>query len=302
MNNYDYVFYCLGWEDRCLKGIEHTLSTHRIGEVKAISISEFSVKCIDVTSKLKNHEKWPQLTEAPLLISMEEDFKAWKKIESLIDGLDLKGRSVLLDITTMPRFLIWFLCHFLEKSDANIDYIYYKPLDYADEPSFTTDPREPRLILKHSGILYPNRKTVLLIQSGFDFDRVDQLIKKFEPEKVIFAYPQGNQFDNNVRNVRNSIGKFGYNEEQISFVEIDSFSGDHGFKTINESLVEFKDEYNVLMCSLGPKPSAIALFRLNLAIPEFGLVYIPVYSYGDMYSKGINLDNIVCGVLNIEGH
>ena len=69
--------------------------------------------------------------------------------------------------------------------------------------------------------------------------------------------------------------------------ELDSYNGDHGFINILSLVTPLLKDHNVVMSSLGPKPSAIALYQIHQRFPMIGLAYAPSREFNPEYSAGI---------------
>ncbi len=44
-----------------------------------------------------------------------------------------RGRSVLVDISTMPRQVIWWICSALKSAQCELEYVYHRPETYPDD-------------------------------------------------------------------------------------------------------------------------------------------------------------------------
>ncbi len=299
MDKYDALISCVSWEDRFILGIENTLKSYDIDNCHLLLVEEFLNRTelnkdkADTLIEQKRQQDW-------LSVSIKDDLFTWKAIENYVSDNQIEGKRVLVDLSTMPRCLIWVLFHFLIQKNNSVDYIYYSPGTYSKGEWLSSDPESPRLVFKHSGIAYPDQKTVLLIQTGYDLERVSQLISQFEPVKILLAVQSGKQLENLERNLNHRREQLHCPEEMTHCFEIDAFSEDHGYREIENQLEEYKENYNVIMCSLGPKSGAVALFKLNTNHPEYGLVYTPANAYNATYSSGINYDNIQFGSLTEE--
>lgn len=289
MDKYDVLIGCSSWEDRFIEGLRFNLSNKSIEQVLLFSIKEFthlSKNNIDIAENLLVESK---LDFKSIKVSMIEDHLTWKEISNITSSYNLSGKKVLLDISTMPRFLIWFLLHFLVNEKNDIHIIYFRPKDYCNG-WLSADPLKPRLIFKHSGIFYPDQKTVLIIQTGFDAERISPLLMTYEPEKILLAAQTGKQFNNVKNNIEQHKQKLSYQE--LDYFEIDSDSNDRGFSVLENKINEYHDK-NVILVSFGPKPVSIEIFKLNYKYPEIGLAYVPCRQYNEKYSVGIDLSNIL---------
>lgn len=292
MNNYEYLFSCTSWEDRFSDGLSHILATEKIKNIQLFEISEFE----ELTSSIK--EKTLQRGETinqVISISMLDDTKSWKSLEAYFSKLDLNEKKVLLDISTMPRFLIWFILHFLTLKGCEIHYKYFSPESYDDCNWLSGEPKEPRLIFKHSGLHLPDKNTLLILQTGFDTERVSQLLNIYEPNLALLAIQSGRQYNNFEKNLNNH--KEALSFQDLATFEIDAFTPDHGLSVLKETIITYKETHNIIMASFGPKPTAIAMFKINIEIPDAALVYVPAIDYNPKYSTGTRFDNIQSGIV-----
>ncbi len=295
MNNYDFFITCASWEPRFKEGLVYNCENSDFNQAILFRLHENCASTAENTQYAVNLLKDTLVNDEPTLVSSVKDTCTWKYIDEIFSEQEMTNKKILLDISTMPRFLIWNILHFLTFRKNEISYIYFSPLRYEECEWLTEDPLPPRLIFKHSGIHLPNRNLILIIQSGFDIGRTDQLIKTYEPEKVILAIQSGEQLNNMRKNIRRHKEKLNYQE--VDYFEIDAFNGDHGYIRLNEEIMKYKNNKNIIMASFGPKVISTTMFSLNLKHSEVGLVDVPVQRYNEKYSYGIDLNNIQRGQL-----
>ena len=188
-----------------------------------------------------------------------------------------------MDLTTMPREMIWSVLFWLEAASVEVDYVYYRPETYAED-WLARDPNSPRLVYKLAGTLEVGRPTALVAVTGFDENRCRQAIEFYEPARVLLATQRGGQFKNDMRNVG---PKFGRDDKRITRVEVDAYCEDHGYRVLRPEVEMLAEEHNIILCSFGPKPSAIALYRLQREFPQTALAYIGCKEYNPKYSTGL---------------
>ena len=75
--------------------------------------------------------------------------------------------------------------------------------------------------------------------------------------------------------------------ELSTLFEVNAYSADHGLACILEKIKPYLENSNIVASSLGPKPSAVALFNLASAYPAIALAYAPAKEYNLLYSSGI---------------
>lgn len=293
MNKFDILITCSSWEDRFTAGIDHNLSTNDISSILIFGIEEFQNKTETSSNIILEKYSNKIVNNKINYISALNDAASWNMIKDNILDAGAANKKVLIDISTMPRYLIWFLLHFLSANSNDIHYCYFRPDKYPQCDWLTDEPLTPRLIFKHSGEHLPNRGLILIIQSGFDVERVSQLINTYEPEKVILVLQKGNQYDNLTKNEKHH--KELLNFQEIEYSEIDAYADDHGYSKIRKHVEQYIDDKNILLASFGPKPLAVEMFKVNKDYPQIGLVDVPVRVYNEQYSHGTDFGNIQYG-------
>jgi hypothetical protein len=285
MNNTNILITLLGWEERFSLGINKTIESANPKKMILFSCREYIKWTRDKRESLEKLCKSKSIELIERKFSYHDPVETWKTIEKCLKDNVRGEEKCLVDITTMPRDTIWTSFHFLAALGACVDYIYYPPGKYCGD-WLSKDSLTPRLIYKHSGIFNFSQKTALLIATGFDIERTEQLIAFFEPEISILIFQTGNRFSNEEFN----INRHNYLLDgpcNIKKIEVDFYADDHGFPLIENEFLSSKGEYNWIFCSLGPKPSAVSLYEIHSKHPETALSYVPSNKYNYNYSKGI---------------
>lgn len=290
MSKFDYILTCAGWEERFFGSVNNFCNQGNFDKLINFSVTEFSDLTISNLDKLRALISSENLIEKE--ISLTNDSETWLLIEELFDNLKIEGKNILIDITTMPRFLIWFLMHFSTKLNNKLTVNYFKPERYESCDWLTSDATSPRLVFKHSGIHLPDQQTLLIIQSGFDIERVNQLIYSYEPAKVLVGAQIGEQFNNASKSLKNQKERLKYQE--IEYFELNAYEEDYGYAAIDKLIGKYKDTYNIILASFGPKPVAVTMFKLSQKHEEIGLSYVLVNTYNNAYSHGTSLSDPIC--------
>ena len=111
-------------------------------------------------------------------LKVDNPASSWSGLRDTLPGSLNDRLQTLVDLSTMPREMIWVLFWFLDLYQCQIGYIYHRPLRYGDWLS--RDPQRPRLVYKMSGLSSLRARTALLILAGYDIERTQQLIKFYE--------------------------------------------------------------------------------------------------------------------------
>ena len=285
MMNYDTLIAVTGWEDRFKLGIIRFLDNNSIKKIILFDYSEYS----DITKDNENHLmevfKDNNIECRKIQLKHNNSLFCWKAVKDVINGL--KG-SLVIDMSTMPRDIIYFSLFHADNTDkiSSLYCLYNSPEEYATDQWLTRDPCKPQLIYNMSGISEMGKDSVLIIITGFDKRRVDQLLNYYEPIKVYLYLQSGNQYKNNILNTKQYQKSF-RSSLNVKFLKIDAFSDDFGEKEIEKTILKERKKSNIIITSLGPKPSSIAIYRLNRKYPDIGIVYVPVKKYNKNYSFGL---------------
>ena len=292
----DTIVTVVSWEPRFTLGIERTLERFSTQRVLAYFIEEYGSRTLVARDALRQLlRKYRHVTYEGREVSFGAPGKMWQVFEGDLGRGSKVGSRVLVDVTTMPREVIWSVLFWLEASAVDVRYVYNRPEKYAED-WLARDPNDPRLVYKLAGTLEIGRPTALVAVTGFDENRCRQAVEFYEPVRILVATQRGDQYGNDVRNVGSS---FGLGDTRVERIEVDAFCEDHGYGMLRKRVGELCERYNVILCSFGPKPSAIALFRLQRELPETALAYIGCKEYNPEYSSG--LGSAITGVVATRG-
>lgn len=272
----------VGWEPRFKLGLKNTLESNPdISEIIYLHPTAFRFRTDSILVETKLSLKKFPCTHTLIDIDPGNHVSSWRTIQNTLSTIQPKNK-IILDMTTMPRQIIWACLHFLEHAKVNVQCIYYRPKTYGKWLS--GDNGKPKLLFRHSGIAYPDRQTCLLLFTGFDIERTNQIVEAFEPAKVILIAPSGDQLNNTERCVSSVVSR----AEMLS-TSLDAYSE---ITELRDNLVKLiandTHEYNVIATTMGPRSSAVALYLLNKSMPEVGLSYASSHLYNEDYSTGID--------------
>ena len=280
----DVVVTVASWEPRFLLGIRRTLQDVTARRLVAYFLREYGDRTDEARQTLRQlAQDRPGLDFEERELSFCAPDVTWCTLEKDLGPGAGVGKRVLLDITTMPRELIWSALFWLETAAAKVHYVYNRPETYATD-WLARDPDDPRLVFKLAGTLELGRSTALVAVTGFDENRCRQAVEFYEPVRVLLATQGGQQYENNRRNVGRNFAASGI---AIEHIEVNAYSEDHGYGELQDRVKDYSRVYNVILCSFGPKPSAVALFRLQRDFSQCALAYIGCREYNLKYSTGL---------------
>lgn len=266
----------LGFEDEIIKSGSPNVLMYYYSEY-ADQTSENRQRVVDLCESNQIH-----LEQQPL--SFAQPVQSWKVVYETITQMEPSNKTITLHITTMPRETIWTILNLLDGQCKNINYIYQSPESYGAD-WLSRDPDKPRLVYKLAGIARLGAPTKLLVLTGYDVERVQQLVDFFEPERVFLGVQLGDQLENKSRNVDKH--QWFRREPGVEWFDVDAYGHDHGMANIEKKVGPYFETGNVVMSSLGPKLSAIALYRVHKKYAHTALAYAPSREFNPKYSHGI---------------
>ena len=142
------------------------------------------------------------------------------------------------------------------------------------------------MLYRLAGIQHLGRPTALIIQTGYDIERVKQLVSFYEPDKLLLGLQTGKQF-NNVKQNRETHTKAFQGHRNTETFDIDSYSLDKNCDAFIAKTKNLLETHNVILSSLGPKLGALSLFKVKLALPDVAMSYAPSNEFNREYSEGI---------------
>lgn len=282
----------VSWEDRFIGGLERLLSREILDSVILLDYRRESERTVEHRCHAVKICEAEGCQVKLVSVAYSKPVESWWAIHTAVEEIRSTSVEVLLDISTMPRELIWTAVFLLHGRGVRIRYAYHMPASYGSWLS--RDSGVPRLALKLSGEMRFGAKTVLCVLTGFDRERTLQLIRTFDPATVLLGVQSGSQFENIQRNKkRHEESRWLRGEGQsVEYFSVNAYSKDHGYSDVVGEIEMHVEGENVLMASLGPKLSAISLFRVQRRFPMTGLVYTPSGEYNLGYSRGIG-DTII---------
>jgi hypothetical protein len=284
------------WEPRFIEGAKRVFEPGKFSEIICFLFQEYIDRTLDnkllfgqLTAPLK-----PQYVLLPMYSTDGGEGKrrtpayvtVWHEIRKAL--IKPEFTSFVLDITTMPRETLWITLDLLTEAGIPGKIIYHRAAAHGDWCG--TEPETPHIVPKLGGLPILDRPTKLMIISGYDEDRSEQFIAAYEPRETVILFqdfPTGTNEENRVKNEERHKKRFGTHSKTVSLQGVDFYENDWGFKKTLHAAKEIGAQSNLILASLGPKTSAISLYRVHRNLPESCLIYAPCKNYNPDYSKGI---------------
>jgi hypothetical protein len=289
----DIIITVASWEERFITGMYGLIDAVTAKSIIMFFYKEYYNWSKDNIEKLKNTCKERGINIISKELSFASSFDTWGMLVNTIQN-DIQFRDyITIDISTMPREAIWIICHLLDQKGYKIQYTYHTPNAYPSD-WLSRDPGKPRLVYKLAGISKLNKPTTLVILTGFDIERARQLVRYFEPDNLLLGIQTGMQYENLHQNRERHEAGF-TRHRGVKYFDIDGYSVNNCLLTLENETRHFKDS-NVVISSLGPKLSALALYEFKVKNKDIALSYAPSNEYNHEYSSGYK-DRII-GILH----
>lgn len=273
------------WEPRFIEGFEWSLERYSPTDVCMFFVDRYA----DWTADHREYAR--RLCEARQVVLSETELCAddppgiWGTLRDTVSAMAQPCRRSIVHVTTMPRDVVWSLFWLLEWRGIGAEYVYHRPLAY-DKDWLSRDPERPRLVYKLSGLSRLGAKTTLVVLAGYDPERAGQLMQFFEPEVTLIGLQMAeadSQNDNRMALYRKRFRAM----PGVHMFELNAYAKDHGEAVIEASIAKYLESNNIIMSSLGPKLSAIALYRIQKTHPVIALAYAPSREFNRHYSRGM---------------
>lgn len=208
----------------------------------------------------------------------------WLVVVDVIEDLVGRAEELVMDLSTMPREIVWYVLWAAEKRGTPVECRYGSPAYYGGD-WVSRDPLPPRMAFKLSGVAEPSRATALVITVGYDLARVQRLVTWCEPNKLVVGLQEGDRFKQNEEAMEAARTKL--QPHRPVYFPVDAFGDDFGEAAIAKQVKRLLDSHNVVLGSMGPRSGALALYRIQRRFQQTALVCAPAGQYNEDYSKGM---------------
>ncbi len=273
------------WEERFVLGMDLLIKKLNPSKIILFYYEEYAEWTEENRKVVKDSCNNTNINLIQSKLSFMSPIRTWVTILKNIENIVNENGKITLDISTMPRESIWMTCYCLHQKRCSIQYVYNKPDFYSDD-WLSRDPGRPRIVYKLGGITGLRKPSTLVIITGFDVERTKQLIRFYEPHNTIIGLQKGDQYENFKKNRDNHKKSLNRNKDIIWF-DIEGYSLEETLSSLVKELKEYNKNTNIILSSLGPKISSLALYKLHLKHENTALVYTPSNEYNIQYSKGL---------------
>lgn len=202
------------------------------------------------------------------------------------DLIKFIGQTVTIDISTFPRSEILLLLRYITmlNTDGPIRVLYTRPSSYGKWLSKGC--KAIYTVPSFGGTQIPGRKKLLIVLSGYEEERILNLIHEHEPSKIIYVInnpPTKNDFLMLNLSAIQNICK----TEDIEKIDASGADPFVFCEQMHEVLNNYKREYNIFISPMGTKIQTVGLFLLFKKHPWFQITMASPNDYNVTgYSSG----------------
>ena len=200
--------------------------------------------------------------------------------------IDIENKIITLDISTFPRHELLLLLRYLRMLNVKnkIRILYAKPKKYGNWLS--TGFKEVIAVPSFGGTQIPGRKKLLIILSGFEWERMFRLWEEHEPSNtvVVIGDPPTNRHFLAINKVKANLILSRANVIEASAAANNPFQF---FKEMEKIMMQYKREYNIFVSPMNTKIQVVGLFLLFEKYSWFQITMAIPNDYNvDGYSDG----------------
>src|SRR5947207_14927006 len=118
MQKIDALIAVAGWEQRFLVGMKRNIELHRPSDVIVLAFSEY----LDVTEQHRTETERFAKSLGSRYVELQlprDPVEVWKIIRESFSAAEWLDRATLVDITTMPREVIYWAFSFLRSANSD---------------------------------------------------------------------------------------------------------------------------------------------------------------------------------------
>lgn len=273
---------CLGWESRFLSGAEYLTNEFNIDAIVIVESEEYAEWTANNKKAVQHLLKSRSIYSSFVTISFYDYPNTWLILSRFFAQNDWTSSDVVLDISTMPRSMIWEIMSFLDNRDIDLTAVYHRPEQYGSWQ--TGDPGEPRIVYRLGGISRPEFPTKLIVTTGYDVIRTSQLLVRFEPDETLLLVPSNDPYPTAEQNALKH-EQLSSQFDSVIVQKVDRYSADFVDSMLSILQKETVD-HNVLLASNGPKLTAIGMYVAGKQFENVSFCYVPARTYSQQYTDG----------------
>ncbi|KQB99851.1 hypothetical protein [Pedobacter sp. Hv1] len=208
--------------------------------------------------------------------------------------------KVVIDMTTFTREVLLILIRLLSAElflkYLEVIFVYTPAESYSDKDQniwLTKGIRDIRSVLGFSGMQLPSKELLLILLSGFEEERADEIINSFEPNKLILGKASSkDSINEQLSQIANEKYKHLANNNSSILLDQFEFSCTNIKETqdqITSLYAKYGQQYNIVISPLNNKISTMGVAIAALKNDDIQICYASANQYNiNAYSEGSN--------------
>lgn len=290
----DLLIVSSGFEDRSLS-LAYSLDPKLVKKTYIFHLEDNYAISEERISSFKAHLFSSDVFRFPKNRSFETYQLVYKILsEYLEDSASKTKLKICIDITAFTREVLLIIIRIITQKDilkiVDIELIYTPSEKYS--PWLSKGVRKIRSIIGYSGLLSPTKKTLLVVLSGLEEDRMHTIIDSFEPSNLLIGHST-NSSSISPEVFELSEQKYDQLKEKYSEIILDdgfTFSCDNVVTTqesIQRIVDKYDESYNIIIAPLNNKISTLGVAFAALKNENIQVCYASANQYNiNNYSKG----------------
>jgi hypothetical protein len=223
--------------------------------------------------------------------------KFYRLFEEFKTAADNKP-NIVIDVTTFTREVLLILLKLLSSPDFITSFdvqLAYTPAEsYAENASdlwLTKGIREIRSVLGYAGMHSPSKELLLILLSGFEEERANEIITSFEPNKLILGKASDkDSINSNLSDIANAKYQSLADNNRSILLDQFEFSCTDIKETqtqLNLMIEKYEQQFNVIISPLNNKISTLGAAICGLKNENIQICYASANQYNiNDYSNG----------------
>jgi len=239
-------------------------------------------------AKMKNNFRKKGYKIYTVNVRLNGPLNAIRRIESILSSLDVG--EILLDISTLPRNLLFCVCRLFATIGTPTRIRYYRPSDYGSELSRGIGGISS--IPGFEGDVRGSGETVLVVILGFEGYKALHAWEQIGASRVVALYgdpPYEPEFlEISKKNNADFIEAARSSKlQEMSLHTFDVLIAKSQLKKIYKDVLAESPENSFILCPLGTKPQSLAAFAFAYENEGVAVAYVSsLIYYTDEYSRG----------------
>ncbi|MDI1495475.1 MAG: hypothetical protein K8823_783 [Cenarchaeum symbiont of Oopsacas minuta] len=286
LDKYDVYLCSSGYEERTCGGIQNIKNDTKFGRSFMILLEPDDPRLLE--SNRANAEKIRENLARHSSMPKSVSFKP-EQISEFTNFLyenTSNHQNILIDVTSFTRSFLYSILNVCTRKYLNTHLIYSEPEKYTK--NYAQGLEDVIIMPSNPGIPNQSKKILLVLFLGWENIRLESLIERWEPTKVItmieFADDERGDWNKKTRdNCKNIIDSY-------ECMEIPALNPRESLARLEGVYNHYGEEYDICLANGGPKVHCFAISEFASRHPEVQIIYPKPYRW---QQESLSMDNII---------